>query len=92
VTVSSNRATRYSPLDPDAVLWSGTPADPDSALLIMMHGWSYDERHLFALRSRLPHDLTIASLRAPIPEAGGYAWFPEFRDSDRRSVASGRCS
>lgn len=67
---------RYPDLDPDAVLWttsgSGTVAD----LIIMMHGWSYDERHLFALRSHLPENLTIASLRAPIPEAGGYAWFP----------------
>ena len=66
----------YPPLDPGAVLWSHTPADPDSDLLIMMHGWSYDERHLFALRSRLPEEITIASLRGPIAEAGGYAWFP----------------
>jgi phospholipase/carboxylesterase len=69
--------TTYPKLDPDAVLWSNT-AQPsaDSDLLIMMHGWSYDERHLFSLRSCLPRSLTIASLRAPIPEAGGYAWFP----------------
>ncbi|WP_285114373.1 dienelactone hydrolase family protein [Leifsonia sp. fls2-241-R2A-40a] len=72
----SNRTSNYPPLDPDAVLWSHSKADPDSDLLIMMHGWSYDERHLFALRSRLPQELTIASLRAPIAEAGGYAWFP----------------
>lgn len=42
----------------------------------MMHGWSYDERHLFAFRPHFPEGLTIASLRAPIAEAGGYAWFP----------------
>lgn len=74
--MNSNRTTMYPPLDPAAVLWSHTPADPDSDLLIMMHGWSYDERHLFALRSRLPEEITIASLRGPIAEAGGYAWFP----------------
>ncbi|MGN7797771.1 alpha/beta hydrolase [Leifsonia sp. 22587] len=67
---------KYPPLDPDSVLWAHSPGGPDSDLLIMMHGWSYDERHLFALRPRLPQELTIASLRAPIAEAGGYAWFP----------------
>lgn len=66
----------YPPLDPDAVLWAGRRPAAAADLLVMMHGWSYDERHLFALRSHLPENLTIASLRAPIPEAGGYAWFP----------------
>ena len=42
----------------------------------MMHGWSYDENHLFALRHELPEKLVIVSLRAPLAEAGGYAWFP----------------
>jgi phospholipase/carboxylesterase len=74
--MSTNHTLNYPPLDPDAVLWSHSAADPDSHLLIMMHGWSYDERHLFGLRPQLPQELTIASLRAPIPEAGGYAWFP----------------
>jgi phospholipase/carboxylesterase len=69
-------STAYPPIDPDAVLWSRTPPDGGSDLLIMMHGWSYDERHLFALRPDLPPALTIASVRAPIPEAGGFAWFP----------------
>lgn len=66
----------YPRLDPAAVLWS-TPAPAAAAdLLVMMHGWSYDERHLFTLRPHLPKGLAIAALRAPIPEAGGYAWFP----------------
>jgi phospholipase/carboxylesterase len=72
----SNRSMDYPPIDPGAVLWSASPPVAGTDLLIMMHGWSYDERHLFALRPRLPRDLTVASLRAPIPEAGGYAWFP----------------
>lgn len=67
--------TPYPPLDPTAVLWSSR-LSAGSDLLVMMHGWSYDERHLFALRDELPSDLVIASVRAPIPEAGGYAWFP----------------
>jgi len=74
--VSSNRPATYPPLDPNTVLWSSTPTDPNSDLLIMMHGWGYDERHLFAFRPDLPEQLTIASLRAPLREAGGYAWFP----------------
>jgi phospholipase/carboxylesterase len=65
----------YPQLDPNAVLWS-SELSAESDLLIMMHGWSYDERHLFALRDELPTDLVIASVRAPVPEAGGYAWFP----------------
>jgi phospholipase/carboxylesterase len=73
---TSNRSAAYPPLDPDAVLWSAPAPAAGSDLLIMMHGWSYDERHLFALRPSLPEHVTIASLRAPIPEAGGYAWFP----------------
>lgn len=72
---SSRRAPAYPPLDPEAVLWSTRQRSASTDLLIMMHGWSYDERHLFALRPHLPEGLTIASLRAPIPEAGGYAWF-----------------
>lgn len=75
MALGSKRLTIYPPLDPEVVLWS-TAAEAGADLLIMMHGWSYDERHLFALRSHLPAHLTVASLRAPIAEAGGYAWFP----------------
>ena len=41
--------TPYPSLDPTVVLWSSRLA-AGSDLLIMMHGWSYDERHLFTLR------------------------------------------
>jgi phospholipase/carboxylesterase len=74
--VTHHNSTPYPQLDPDAVLWARPAPAAAADLLIMMHGWSYDERHLFALRPHLPESLTIASLRAPIPEAGGYAWFP----------------
>lgn len=40
-----------------------------------MHGWSYDERHLFAFAHLLPEQMVVASVRAPYAEAGGYAWF-----------------
>lgn len=58
----SNRLAAYPPLDPDAVLWSNRPPGAGTDLLVMMHGWSYDERHLFALRPRFSEHLTIASL------------------------------
>jgi phospholipase/carboxylesterase len=64
-------------IDGDAVLWSAPKSDRHGKpLLVMMHGWSYDETHLFQLTPRLPADLVVASLRAPVAEAGGYAWFP----------------
>lgn len=66
----------YPPLDPTDVLWSKTSNGGYSNLLVMMHGWGYDERHLFALQPSLPPNLTIASLRAPFAEGGGHAWFP----------------
>ncbi|AYG02620.1 alpha/beta hydrolase [Gryllotalpicola protaetiae] len=64
-------------IDPQHVLWSH-PADERAGrpLLVLMHGWSYDEHHLFALRTRLPDDLVVASVRSNLPEAGGFAWFP----------------
>ncbi|WP_406175020.1 alpha/beta hydrolase [Streptomyces sp. NBC_00996] len=64
-------------INEDAVLWSVPEADRQGKhLLVMMHGWGYDETHLFQLTPCLPGELVVASLRAPIPEAGGYAWFP----------------
>jgi len=58
-------------------LWSA-PADARAGrpLLVAMHGWSYDETHLFEITRPLHDDVVVASLRAPYPEAGGYAWFP----------------
>lgn len=64
-------------IDPENVLWSHPASEREGRpLLVLMHGWSYDERHLFALRRRLPDDLVVASVRSDWPEAGGFAWFP----------------
>jgi phospholipase/carboxylesterase len=41
-----------------------------------MHGWSYDETHLFGFARLLAGEMVVASVRAPYAEAGGYAWFP----------------
>lgn len=65
-------------MDRDAVLWSASGhARGGRPVLVMLHGWSYDETHLYRLLvPELPRELVVASVRARIPEAGGYAWFP----------------
>lgn len=63
-------------IDPDAVRWSASEADREGRpLLVLMHGYGSNEDDLFALAPYLPLAPVIASLRAPIAEAGGYAWF-----------------
>src|SRR5262249_55402228 len=47
-----------------------------SPLLIMLHGWGYDETHLFKMATYLPDDIVVASMRAPTAEGDGFAWFP----------------
>ncbi|MFI5709387.1 alpha/beta hydrolase [Kribbella sp. NPDC051620] len=71
-------ATVKPGMDRDAVLWSASDhSRADRPVLVMLHGWSYDETHLFRLLvPELPPELVVASIRARIPEAGGYAWFP----------------
>ena len=70
-------------IDPDAVRWrDGRSGDGDGdELLVVMHGIGSHEGDLFGLASHLPERLTIASLRAPIPYGGGFAWF-EFSPVD----------
>ncbi|MEO8907290.1 MAG: dienelactone hydrolase family protein [Microbacteriaceae bacterium] len=49
-------------------------------LLVLMHGYGSNEDDLMSLAPHLPQGPVVASLRAPIAESGGYAWFsrPEF--------------
>jgi phospholipase/carboxylesterase len=64
-------------LDPRYVLWSAPePERAGRPLIVLMHGWSYDERHLFGFARLFPGEMVVASVRAPHAEAGGYAWFP----------------
>lgn len=82
-------------LDPDAVLWSAEPADREGRpLLVVMHGLRSDERDLFSLAPELPAEYVIASLRAPITEPPGYAWWtvgvpgdPDPEEVDRSAAA-----
>lgn len=64
------------PIDADAVL--RRPAAPGTAgdeLLVVMHGLGSHEGDLFGLAPHLPERFEVASLRAPIPYGGGFAWF-----------------
>jgi phospholipase/carboxylesterase len=64
-------------LDPAHVLWSvPEPERAGRPLIVLMHGWSYDERHLFGFARLFPSEMVVASVRAPYAEADGYAWFP----------------
>lgn len=77
-------------LDTDAVLWSAPEAErADRPLLVLLHGVGSHEGDLFGLAPRLPTQPVIASLRAPHPYGGGWAWFPmpgESTDAQRWQV------
>ncbi|MDN4616272.1 dienelactone hydrolase family protein [Leifsonia sp. F6_8S_P_1B] len=66
-------------LDRDAVLWSAGERDrAGRPLLVLLHGYGSDEADLFGIAAYLPLEPVIASLRAPIPEGPGFAWFSRF--------------
>lgn len=66
-------------IDRDAVLWSASERDrAGRPLLVLMHGYGSDEADLFGIAAYLPLEPVIASLRAPIPEGPGFAWFSRF--------------
>jgi len=62
-------------IDADAVRFSA-PASERAGLplLLLMHGYGSNEDDLISLAPHLPQS-AVASLRAPIAESGGYAWF-----------------
>ncbi|BAJ32833.1 MULTISPECIES: phospholipase [Kitasatospora] len=56
--------------------WSVPPPERDGTpLVVALHGRGADERSFAGLAPHLPAGTTVASVRAPIPEGGGYAWF-----------------
>ncbi|GIT79834.1 phospholipase/carboxylesterase [Leifsonia sp. LS1] len=66
-------------IDRDAVLWSAGEKDRGGRpLLVLLHGYGSDEADLFGISAYLPLEPVIASLRAPIPEGPGFAWFSRF--------------
>jgi len=63
-------------IDADAVQWSAPERErAGRPLLVLLHGIGSHEGDLFGLSPHLPLDPVIASLRAPLHEGNGYAWF-----------------
>ncbi len=63
-------------IDPSQVLWSAPEAErAGRPLLVMLHGHRLDETMGADLRHRLPTELVVASIRAPMEAGGGFAWF-----------------
>ena len=56
------------------VAWRGS-TDPPAPLVVLLHGRGSNETEIIALADHLPKELAYASVRAPISEGGGYAWF-----------------
>ncbi len=64
-------------IDPDAVLWSAPESErAGRPLLVLLHGYGSHEGDLFSLAQSLPLEPVIASVRAPLTQGPGYAWFP----------------
>lgn len=56
--------------------WSVPEQDRAGTLLVVaLHGRGADEQSMLGLASLLPDRTVLASLRAPIAEGPGYAWF-----------------
>ncbi len=64
-------------VDRDAVLWSAPERErAGRPLLVLLHGYGSHEGDLFSLARSLPLEPVIASVRAPLAQGPGYAWFP----------------
>lgn len=57
--------------DPPVVEWAGPDTGP---LVVLLHGWGEDESGILEMSALLPGG-SFASVRGPIPQGDGYAWF-----------------
>ncbi|WP_349898798.1 alpha/beta hydrolase [Parafrigoribacterium soli] len=65
-------------LDANAVQWSAPERDrAGRPLLVLMHGKGSNESDLFGLSPLLPLEPVIASVRAPLRDGPGFAWFEQ---------------
>jgi phospholipase/carboxylesterase len=63
-------------LDTSAILWSAPERErAGRPLLVLLHGYGSHEGDLFGMSPALPLEPVIASLRAPVAESGGWAWW-----------------
>jgi phospholipase/carboxylesterase len=79
-------------IDAAAVRWSAPERERAARpLLVLLHGYLSHEGDLFGLSPLMPLAPVVASLRAPITEETGFAWFPaelDAADEYRFEVAS----
>lgn len=77
-------------LDTSAILWSAPEGErAGRPLLVLLHGYGSHEGDLFGMSPGLPLGPVVASLRAPIAENGGWAWWSR-ADSPTGDPAAGR--
>ena len=63
-------------LDTSAILWSAPERErAGRPLLVLLHGYGSHEGDLFSMSPGLPLGPVIASVRAPVAESGGWAWW-----------------
>lgn len=63
-------------LDASAVLWSAPERErAGRPLLVLLHGYGSHEGDLFSMSPALPLGPVVASVRAPLAESGGFAWW-----------------
>ncbi len=63
-------------IDSSAVIWSAPERErADRPLIVLLHGYGSHEGDLFQLSPGLPLGPVVASVRAPVAENGGWAWF-----------------
>lgn len=60
---------------PEPVVITGGNPDPTAPLVVLLHGRGSDETSIAGLVPHLPAEASYASVRAPLAENGGYAWF-----------------
>lgn len=54
------------------------PLNPDipPRAMLLLHGWTGDERVMWIFTTRLPENLWLLAPRAPIQAGAGYGWLP----------------
>ena len=63
-------------LDESAILWSAPERErAGRPLLVLLHGYASHEGDLFSMSPGLPLGPVVASVRAPLAESGGFAWW-----------------
>jgi phospholipase/carboxylesterase len=50
-------------------------SDPEAPLVVLLHGRGSDEQEIISLSGSLPASRAYVSVRAPIGEGAGFAWF-----------------